>query len=345
MKQLMKAVICTRYGAPDVLQIREVPKPVCGDRQIIVKIVATAVNSGDVRVRALKTTGFLKLVMRFVLGFSKPRKAILGTVFAGVVSEVGKDAKQYKVGEKVFGATGFGFGTYAQYIALSEKAIMAPMPSNASFEEAAALPFGWQTAIYFLQKAGIEILKNSKVLIYGATGSVGTAAVQLARHYNATVTAVCSAAGKELVLELGIAAIICYDKEDFTKTAEKFDIVFDAVGKTSKRQCRHLLKPGGQYVTVGGLSVAAEKAEQLESVRSLFEQEKCLAVIDKVYDLDDIVEAHRYVDMGRKKGNVVVRVNAGIEYCVVECLPAESRSLQVIDSFCETASFAELGWV
>ncbi|MGC4232428.1 MAG: alcohol dehydrogenase catalytic domain-containing protein, partial [Niabella sp.] len=152
MKQLMKAVICTRYGAPDVLQIREVPKPVCGDQQIVVKIVATAVNSGDVRVRALKTTGFLKLVMRFVLGFSKPRKAILGTVFAGVVSEVGKDAKQYKVGEKVFGVTGFGFGTYTEYIALSENAIMTLMPANASFEEAAALPFGWHTAIYFLKK-------------------------------------------------------------------------------------------------------------------------------------------------------------------------------------------------
>lgn len=306
----MKAAICTRYGAPEVLQIREIPRPVCDDQQILVKIVATAVNSGDVRVRALKTTGFLKLVMRLVLGFSKPRKAVLGNVFAGVVSEVGKDVKQYKTGEKVFGMTGFGFGTYAEYIALSAKSIVVPMPANATFEEAAALPFGWQTAIYFLQKAGIEILKNSKVFIYGATGSVGIAAVQLARHYNAAVTAVCSTAGRGMVQALDVSDIICYDEEDFTKTTGQFDIVFDAVGKTSKRQCRHLLKAGGNYVTVGGLAVAAEKKEQLEFVRQLFEQGKGVAAIDKVYDFNDIVEAHRYVDTGRKKGNVVLRMNA-----------------------------------
>ncbi|MGC4232476.1 MAG: NAD(P)-dependent alcohol dehydrogenase, partial [Niabella sp.] len=175
--------------------------------------------------------------------------------------------------------------------------------------EAAALPFGWHTAIYFLKKGGIGTFKNPRVLIYGATGSVGTAAVQLARNYNATVTAVCSAAGKELVWVLGAAAIICYGKEDFTKTAERFDVVFDAVGKTSKRQCRHLLKAGGKYVTVGGLAIAAEKKEQLELVCKLFEQGKCVAVIDKIYNFDNIIEAHRYVDTGSKKGNVVVRVN------------------------------------
>lgn len=304
----MKAVICTKYGPPEVLRIDRVQKPVPKDNEMLVKIMASSVNSGDVRVRGLAVEGFLKIVMRFVLGFSKPRKPILGTVFSGIIEQVGKSVKDFKIGDEVFGITGFMFGTYAEYITVSDKSIVTKKPSNATFEEAAAIPFGGQTAIYFLEKAKIAEKTTPKILIYGATGSVGTAAIQIAKHYNAEVTAVCSENGQHLVKELGADKIILYNKEDFTKSPEKFDIVFDAVGKTSKKQCVHLTNKGGNYMTVGGLDVAAERKEQLELLRKLFEKGKYKATIDRTYSIDEIIDAHRYVDTGRKKGNVVLKI-------------------------------------
>ena len=194
--ETMKAVICTRYGSPDVLQIKDVAKPNPKDNQFRVKILATAVNSGDVRVRGLAVKGFMKVVMRMVLGISKPRKPILGTVFAGVVEKMGSNVNSFKVGDEVFGMTGFKFGTYAEYLILDEKSYVILKPHNASFGEAAALPFGGQTAIYFLEKAKISEKTNPKVLIYGATGSVGLAAIQIAAIYNADITAICSSEGR-----------------------------------------------------------------------------------------------------------------------------------------------------
>jgi NADPH:quinone reductase-like Zn-dependent oxidoreductase len=305
----MKAAICTKYGTPEVLRIDRVEKPVPEDNEILVKIMASAVNSGDVRVRGLAVEGFLKIVMRFVLGFSGPRKPILGTVFSGIIEETGKNAKNFKIGDEVFGITGFRFGTHAEYITLPGKSIVTKKPFNATFEEAAAILFGGHSAIYFLEKLKIATRTSPKVLIYGATGAVGTAALQIARHYHAEVTAVCGENGQNLAKTLGADHIILYNKEDFTKTPDRFDIIFDAVGKTSKKQCAHLLNPGGEYKSVEGLDVAVDKIEQLELLRTLFENGKYQATIDRIYSIDEIVEAHRYVDTGRKKGNVVLKIN------------------------------------
>lgn len=307
--QKMKAAVCTQYGSPEVLQIQEVDKPACKNNETLVKIMATSVNSGDVKVRGLAVSGFLKLIMRFALGFFKPRKSILGTVYAGIVEEIGKNTNRFKVGDKVFGMTGFKFGTYAEYISIKENSVVAIMPINASFEEAVALPFGWHTAIYFFEKSGIKTYKNPVILVYGSTGSVGIAAVQLAQYFDADLTVVCSSAGKNLMESLNVKNVIFYDYQDFTKSNKKFDLIFDAAGKITKPECKNLLSPGGRFVTVGGMDMATEKVTHLQLIKELFERGECTAVIDKKYPFREIIAANRYVDSGRKKGNVVVVIN------------------------------------
>ena len=305
----MKAIICKKYGPPEVLQIEDVPKPIPKDSEIVVKIVATTVNSGDVRVRALRVEGFMKIVMRLVLGFSKPRKPVLGTVFAGIVESAGNKVTHFKIGDRVFGATGFKFGTYAEYIAIDEKSAVVLMPHNASFDEAAAIVFGGQTAVYFLKKAGINKRVGLKILIVGGTGAVGSAAIQIAKYHGAEITTVCSSDGIELVRTLGATHAILYDKEDFTKQTNTFDIIFDAVGKTSRKKCAHLLNDSGVYKTVEGFDVASDSKEQLELLKKLYEDGTYQAAIDKTFTMNEVVEAHRYVDTGRKKGNVVLQIS------------------------------------
>ncbi|SFC24998.1 NADPH:quinone reductase [Parapedobacter composti] len=304
----MKAVICTRYGSPEVLQLQEIAKPVPNSHQILVKIVATAVNSGDVRVRSLDVNGFMRIIMRLALGISKPRKPILGTVFSGVVEKVGKNVSKFNVGDRVFGMTGFTFGTYAEYIAVHQNSNVIEMPNNATYEEAAAIVFGGQTAIHFLDKAGIAGRPNPKVLVIGATGSVGTAAIQLAKHHHADITAVCSAEGIGLVKSLGVTNIMRYDSADHTRQTDKFDIIFDAVGKTRKNEWKHLLNKNGVYKSVR-TGYASETIQQLMLLKELFENGKYKAVIGKTFSMDEVVEAHRYVDTGRKKGNAVLRIS------------------------------------
>lgn len=304
----MKAVICTKYGPPEVLQIQNVNKPTAIENELLVKIIASAVNSGDVRVRSLGVKGFMRVIMRLVLGISKPRKPILGTVFSGVVESIGDKVSKFRVGDRVFGMTGFKFGTYAEYIAVHQDGNVIEMPNNATFEDAAAIIFGGQTAIHFLDKAKIAQRPNTKILIIGATGSVGAAAIQIAKYYNADITAVCSSSGQRLVRELGITNIVQYDKEDFTKQKDKFDLIFDAVGKTNKKECRNLLKENGVYNSVSS-GYASETIKQLQLLKELFEKGKLNAVIDKTFHMDEIIEAHRYVDTGRKKGNVVLKIN------------------------------------
>ena len=304
----MKAVICTNYGPPEVLQIQEVPKPIPNDNQILVKVVATAVNSGDVRVRSLDVKGFMKVIMRLVLGISKPRKPILGTVFSGVVESIGDNVSKFKISDKVFGLTGFKFGTYAEYIAVNQNSNVLEMPKNATYEEAAAIIFGGQTAIHFLEKAKIAQKSNPKVLIVGATGSVGTAAIQIAKHYNANVTAVCSSNGHKLVSAFEVKNIVLYDKEDFTNRADRFDIIFDAIGKSNKNQCKNLLNENGVYKSVSSV-YASESIQQLQLLKELFEKGEFKATIDKTFSMDKIVDAHRYVGTGRKKGNVVLKIS------------------------------------
>lgn len=304
----MKAVICTKYGPPDVLQLQEVEKPVPNKNQLLIKIVATTINSADVRVRSLDVKGFLKVIMRLVLGISKPRKPILGTVFSGVVETVGDNVSKFKAGDKVFGMTGFNFGTNAEYITVNQNSNVIGMPNNATFEEAAAIIFGGQTAIYFLDKAKLADKPKKKILIIGATGSVGTAAIQVAKYHKADITVVCSSEGQKLVVELGVTNIILYNKEDFTKQTEKFDIIFDAVGKSNKKQCEKLLNRNGIYKSVSSVN-ASETIQQLQLLKELFENGTYKAVIDKVFAMDEIIEAHRYVETGRKKGNVVLKIS------------------------------------
>ncbi len=308
MTDKMKAVICTKYGPPEVLQIQDVNKPTAKESELLIKIFASAVNSGDVRVRSLDVKGFMKVIMRLVLGVSKPRKPILGTVFSGVVESIGSKVSKFKVGDRVFGMTGFKFGTYAEYIAINQNGNVIEMPNNATFEDAATIIFGGQTAIHFLDKAKISQRANAKFLIIGATGSVGVSAIQIAKHYNADITAVCSSKGQNLVCELGVTKIVQYDKEDITKQKDKFDIIFDAVGKTTKKECRNLLNENGVYKSVSS-GYASETIQQLQLLKELFEKGELNAVIDKTFQLDEIVEAHRYVDTGRKKGNVVLKIN------------------------------------
>lgn len=304
----MKAVICSEYGSPEVLQIQNVAKPAPNDNQILIKIVATAINSGDARLRRLDVKWFMKIILRLVFGISKPRKPILGNVFSGVVESIGDKVSKFKVGDKVFGSTGFKFGTYAEYIAVKQNSNVIGMPKNATYDEAAAIIFGGQTAIYFLGNMKLTKKANPKILIIGATGSVGVAAIQIAKYYKADITAVCSTEGFELVKSLKISNIILYDKVDFTSQTSKYDVIFDAVGKTSKKQCKHLLKQNGIYKTVNGSGTASETIQQLTLLKELFEEGKLIAVIDKTFPMDKIVESHKYVDTGRKHGNVVLRI-------------------------------------
>jgi NADPH:quinone reductase-like Zn-dependent oxidoreductase len=305
----MKAVVCERYGPPEVLKLKDVPKPIPKTNEILIKIKATAVNSGDVRIRGLIVSGFMRIVMRIVLGFTGPRKRILGIVLSGVVEAVGENVRRFKPGDEVFGSTGFALNTNAEYIAHPENGVIAFKPKKASFEQAAAIPFGGGTAIYFLEKAGIGTKPAQKVLIYGSSGAVGTAAVQIAKHFGAEVTAVCSEDGVKLAKSLGADHIIVYTKEDFAKSGEQYDIIFEAVAKKSKKEFTSLLVPGGKFVTVGGLDVAAERRDQLELLSKLYDNGEYKAVIDRTYPLKDIVEAHRYVEQGKKKGNVVITVS------------------------------------
>lgn len=304
----MKAAVCTKYGPPEVLEIHELNRPIAGPDQVLVRVVASAVNSGDVRVRGLAVDGFLKIIMQVVLGFTRPRRPVLGTVFSGVVEEVGRNVSKFREGDKVFGMTGFKFGTHAEYVAVGQDSAVLAMPVNASFEEAAALVFGGQTAIHFLDKAGIAARTNAKVLVIGATGAVGVAAVQIARYYGAEVTAVCSERGAALAGSLGAVHVIDYEKEDLSGHAGRYDVVFDAVGKCSPAVCKKLLNPNGVYKTVSR-GYASETLGQLQLMKQLFESGHFKAVIDKVFTLDEIVAAHAYVDTGRKKGSVVLKVS------------------------------------
>ena len=310
----MKAVICTKYGSPEVLQIQEVPKPKCGSHELLIRVMATAVNSADVKVRSLAIKGLLKPLMQIVLGFKKPRKPVLGTVYSGVVEEAGESVTQFKPGDKVFGSTGFHFGTHAEYLSTKGNSPICLMPKDASFEDAVALIFGGQSAHFFLEKAGLFQRTKPKVLIIGSTGAVGVAAIQIARYYKAEITAVCSSSSKAMMEELGIETMTYYDQEDFLKQTNRYDILFDAVGCTRLKSCRHLLKTEGKFVSVDGLSYAIETKAQLEFIKTLFEKGKMKAIIDRTYSLDAIQEAHSYVDTGRKKGNVVVRFNEAIKY-------------------------------
>jgi NADPH:quinone reductase-like Zn-dependent oxidoreductase len=307
----VRAVIASGYGAPDVLSVQEVPKPRVGKGEILINVKAASLNSGDVRMRALDggdgLKGFMaKIVIRLLVGITKPKR-IPGSVLAGEIVEVGADVTRFKVGDEVYAMAGFSFGAFAEYCALPDKRAIALKPKTATFEEASTLAFGGNTALYFLRKAGTDAGK--KVLIYGSTGAVGSSAVQVAKYLGAEVTAVSGPDGIELSRELGAAEVYNYRETPLEKIEGTFDVVFDAVGKISKQKAAHLIAEGGQYVTVDSLDVAKESSEDLAELSMMFDEGTLVATIDKTFNLDEIVEANRYVDSGRKKGSVVIRIS------------------------------------
>ena len=324
---MMKVIICTKYGPPEVLQMREVEKPSPKDDEVLIKIHATAVTVGDTRIRGFSVPLTFWIPARIALGIWKPKKDILGSVFAGEIVIIGKEVKQFIKGNKIFASSSHNLGAYSEYLCIAESGCVAIKPVHLTYEEAAAIPWGGLAALYFLRKANIR--KGRRVLIYGASGSLGTSAVQLAKYFGAEVIGVCSTSNINLVKQLGADKVIDYTKEDFTKNSETYDVIFDTVGKNSISKGVTSLKKNGVYLhsvatpfvnilmkwfsiisgkkLFGGTLIP--KAEDLIYLKGLVELGHLKPVIDRCYSMGEIVEAHRYVDKGHKKGNVVIKIN------------------------------------
>ena len=312
----MKAIVCTKYGPPEVLQLKEVEKPTPKKNEICIKIHATSVTSSDCIVRSFDIPMWrpVGLMMGLAMGFGKPRNPILGMVAAGEVDSAGSAVKRFKIGDQVLAYTVLSptktrFGTYAQYICIPEDWIVLPKPSNVTYEEAAAIPYPGELAMFFLRKGDIQSRKN--VLIVGASGSIGTTAIQIAKHYGSKVTGVCSTANLELIRSLGAETVIDYTKEDYSKRNEHYDLILDAVPqqvadrKRLRSQAKNALAVDGKYISIDD-GIAKTSYDDLVLLMNLAEAGKFKPVIDRSYPLEQMVEAHRYVEAGHKKGNVVI---------------------------------------
>ncbi|HEX2907093.1 MAG TPA: NAD(P)-dependent alcohol dehydrogenase [Phototrophicaceae bacterium] len=306
---IMKAVVCTAYGPPEVLQLREVKKPLPKTNEVLIRIHATAVTASDCIIRGFKLPrrSLMGFMMGLVLGFTKPRNPILGMVLAGEIETIGKSVTRFKPGDSVYAFNTMRFGAYAEYICLPETSVIALKPANLTYEEAAAIPYGGMLALHFLKKGNIQT--GQKVLIYGASGANGTAAVQLTKYYGAEVTGVCSTANLEFVKALGADQVIDYTQEDVTNRGELYDFIFDAVGKkkSARLPFAQILKPNGTYLSVDD-GTPKLHSEDLNFLTRLAEAGQLKPVIDRCYSLAQMAEAHRYVDTGHKRGNVVVAI-------------------------------------
>jgi NADPH:quinone reductase-like Zn-dependent oxidoreductase len=325
----VKAILHTQYGPPTLLQFKEIDKPVPRDNEVLIAIHATTVSTGDCNVRNFTfVTKSMRPIAKLMFGIGKPWKArILGTELAGEVERTGKDVKRFKAGDRVVASTGMAGGGHAEYACLPENGALAIKPDSLSWEEAVAIPFGANTALYFLRDLG-QIRAGQDVLIIGASGSIGSAAVQLAKHFAATVTAVCSGANAEMVKSLGADRVIDYEKDDFTRNPETYDLIFDIVGATTFGRCRTSLKPKGVFLqNIMGLTdmvrilwtainggkklkggVAMDSLERMNVIAELAAAGELKPVIDRSYPLERIAEAFTYVEQGHKKGNVVITV-------------------------------------
>lgn len=322
----MKAVLHTKYGPPDLLELKEVEKPTPKDDEVLIKVHASSVTTGDCNARDLTFAPKLFwLPGRILFGLFRPKINILGFGLAGEIAAIGKEVKHFNVGDKIFGTPGMAFGAHAEYTCMSEKGVLATKPASMTWEEAAAVFFGAHTALFFLREKG-RIQAGQKILINGASGSVGTFAVQLAKFFGADVTGVCSSANLEMVKSLGANKVVDYTKDDFTKSTEAYDLVFDVVGKTSFSRCKRVLKKKGLFLAcvinlpelmqilwtsiTGGKKVkggvAHERVEDLLFFKELIEAGKLKTVIDRCYPVEKAAEAFRYVEQGHKKGNVIL---------------------------------------
>lgn len=307
----MKAIVYRTYGAPEVLQVQEIEKPVPKGNEVLVKVHASTVTAGTIWIRKGEFPGsrLFTFLLRLMYGFKQPQKPVIGFEFSGIIETVGANVSKFKKGNSVYGTTtDLKQGAYAEYVCVPEswkQGVIAHKPETLSFEEAAALPIGAMTAYHILQKRSIQ--KGAKVLVYGASGSVGSYAVQLAKFQGAEVTAVCSAVNLELVKSLGAEEALDYQTNDLSQLTKRFDVVFDAVGKLPSAKGKSLLKPGGKWCSVK--SMTSEKTSYLDEFHKMISAGKLKPVIDRTYPLEEIVDAHRYVESGRKKGNVVILVN------------------------------------
>lgn len=309
----MKAVICTGYGAPDVLRLAALPKPAPKDDEVCVKIRASAVTASDVFIRSSNLPLRYKVPMRLMIGIRKPRRPVLGLVFSGEVESAGRRIERFRPGDQVFGLTGFRFGTYAEFLCMKEKdsgkGSVGLSPGNISHEEATMAAYGGLLAFQYLEKGNIG--KGQKVLVYGASGTSGTLAVQIAKHLGAEVTGVCSTLNLEMVKSLGADHVMDYTKQDSVPEGTRFDFMLDSVGriKTSelKKACRKALRPGGRYVSIDDGNLKLDSG-RLEKIKEFVEAGYMRPVLDRSYPLEEIVEAHRYVEKGHKKGGVAITV-------------------------------------
>jgi NADPH:quinone reductase-like Zn-dependent oxidoreductase len=308
----MKAIICTKYGPPEVLQLTEVDKPVPKNNQICIKNFATAVTASDCIIRGFNIPFWhpMGFMMGLVIGFGKPRQPILGIVFSGEVDSIGRDVRTFRKGDKVFGWDLFpGFGAYAQYKCIAENKMVAIKPENMNFEEAAALPYGGLLAMSLIKRADIN--NGKKVLVYGASGAIGTSVVQLAKHFGCYVTGICSTANLELVKSLGADTVMDYNKENAVNNGMSYDVIIDAVGKKKtsklKQESIKALSPGGRYISIDD-GAPKTGITDLKLLKELAEKGRLKPVIDRVYPLEQIAEAHAYADKGHKKGNVIITI-------------------------------------